>query len=92
MFTLNDADFQSIWQVLRKRKTRYVLQYGCFGWGMPVFLMGLIMSSVLMPERPITLHHIVTGTLIFCIAGCIVALLRYSSNEKRFIGLRPAGQ
>lgn len=84
MNKLIDADFIKVWEVLRKNKFRFAVQYGSLMWGMPAYIFGLIFTNAIWNDMPITLQKIIIGVLFFMLTGYIMGWLLYNKNEKRF--------
>jgi ABC-type dipeptide/oligopeptide/nickel transport system permease component len=84
MFKLNDADFEKVWELIRKNKFRLAFQYGSLMWGMPSYIFGLVFTTVAWDDMPITFQKMIIGVIAFLMMGYIMGLLIYNKNEKRF--------
>jgi ABC-type nitrate/sulfonate/bicarbonate transport system permease component len=82
--SLNDEDFLKVWEVLRKNKFLFAFQYGSLMWGLPTCIFGLLFTTLLWEDMPLTIARMVIGLVVFVLTGFLMGLFMFSKNERRF--------
>lgn len=87
MKSLNDTDFKIVWEVLRKNKFRFAFQNGSLMWGLPTCIFGLVFTTTIWDDMPLTLPRMLIGVIVFILSGYLMGLTMYATNEKRYSAL-----
>lgn len=89
MYTLNDADFVQVWEVLRKSRFQFIFRHGSLMWAMPTYVIYLLVSTLLQSDEPVTTQRIAVGLVISLLTGLVMGVWYYRANEARYRKLRP---